>query len=125
MKQEYPADTKLVLTITDNAGTQVRRCELDKTAGLRRFVWNLNADRPDGGPSSGGGGGGGEERPAPRAAGSATPPAPPNIQLCVPPAPTVRPDLVEAAADAAEPVVRSVFRTESIARRSARWSGRR
>jgi hypothetical protein len=44
VKQEYPADTKLVLSITDNTGGLVRRCELDKTAGLRRFVWNLNAD---------------------------------------------------------------------------------
>jgi hypothetical protein len=39
-----PADTKLVLTIMNSQGAAVRRCELDKTAGLKRFVWNLNAD---------------------------------------------------------------------------------
>ena len=39
-----PADAKLVLTISDIRGAQVRRCELDKTQGLKRFVWNLNAD---------------------------------------------------------------------------------
>jgi hypothetical protein len=46
VKSALPADTKLVLTISDNTGKQVRRCELDKTAGLRRFTWNLMADGP-------------------------------------------------------------------------------
>jgi photosystem II stability/assembly factor-like uncharacterized protein len=68
-----PADARLVLTITNAQGFQVRRCELDKTAGLKRFVWNLNADPgmtfgtnnqpilgiPGGGRGQGGGGRGG------------------------------------------------------------------
>ncbi len=37
-------DTTLVLTISDNSGKAVRRCALDQTPGLRRFVWNLNGD---------------------------------------------------------------------------------
>jgi photosystem II stability/assembly factor-like uncharacterized protein len=40
-----PADTKLVLTISNIQGAMVRRCELDKGAGLKRFAWNLNADQ--------------------------------------------------------------------------------
>lgn len=44
VKDSLPADTKLVLTISDNAGKQVRRCELDRSPGLRRLVWNLNSD---------------------------------------------------------------------------------
>jgi photosystem II stability/assembly factor-like uncharacterized protein len=39
-----PADQRLVLTISDNTGRRVRRCELDRTGGLRRVVWNLNGD---------------------------------------------------------------------------------
>jgi photosystem II stability/assembly factor-like uncharacterized protein len=39
-----PADQRLVLTISDNTGRPVRRCELDRTVGLRRIVWNLNGD---------------------------------------------------------------------------------
>ena len=44
VKNDFGADSKLVLSITDNSGGLVRRCELDKTAGLKRFAWNLNAD---------------------------------------------------------------------------------
>jgi hypothetical protein len=33
-----------MLTITNGQGIEVRRCELDKAEGLKRFVWNLNAD---------------------------------------------------------------------------------
>jgi photosystem II stability/assembly factor-like uncharacterized protein len=44
LKQELPADTKLVLTITDESNRQVRRIELDKSAGLKRVPWNLRAD---------------------------------------------------------------------------------
>ena len=46
VKQDLPSDTKLVLTITDESGKQVRRLELDKTAGLRRIAWNLRGDPP-------------------------------------------------------------------------------
>ena len=38
------ADAKLVLTIMNSQGIAIRRCELEKSQGLKRFVWNLNAD---------------------------------------------------------------------------------
>ena len=44
VKDSLPVDTKLVLTISDNTGKQIRRCELDRSIGLRRFAWNLNSD---------------------------------------------------------------------------------
>ena len=43
---DLPADAKLVLTITDATGRQVRRLDLEKTAGLRRLAWNLRGDPP-------------------------------------------------------------------------------
>jgi photosystem II stability/assembly factor-like uncharacterized protein len=46
VRQELPADTKLVLTISDDAGRPIRRMDLDKTAGLRRAAWDLRADPP-------------------------------------------------------------------------------
>ena len=46
VRQPLPADTKLVLTIENQAGTRVRRCELDKSAGLRRVAWGLVPDAP-------------------------------------------------------------------------------
>lgn len=96
VKQEFAADTKLLLTITDAAGLQVRRCELDKTAGLRRLVWNLNADpgltlaamtQPaNAGRGGGGGGGGAANPPAPAPSAAAPAPVPATLQTCVPPA---------------------------------------
>jgi hypothetical protein len=64
VKNTYPADTRLMLTITAANGQQVRRCELDKTVGLRRAIWNLVADGGAGdaggrGGATGGGRGGG------------------------------------------------------------------
>jgi photosystem II stability/assembly factor-like uncharacterized protein len=44
--QELPADAKLVLTISDDAGRPVRRMDLAKGTGLRRVSWNLRADLP-------------------------------------------------------------------------------
>jgi len=44
VSKALPADAKLVLTISDDTGKQVRRIDLDKTVGLRRVVWNLRAD---------------------------------------------------------------------------------
>ena len=41
-----PASDKLVLTIADEQGKQVRRLDLDKTEGLRRVAWNLRGDPP-------------------------------------------------------------------------------
>ena len=63
--KEPAADAKLVLTITDESGKQVRRLDLDKTVGLRRVAWNLRGDPPApvsgtaGGPGQAGGGIGG------------------------------------------------------------------
>lgn len=62
VRQALPENTKLVLTIENQAGTQVRRCELDKTAGLRRVAWGLVPDAPvspAGGRGAGGAGRGG------------------------------------------------------------------
>jgi len=44
VKDSLPTGAKLVLTISDNTGKQVRRCELDRSPGLRRLTWNLNSD---------------------------------------------------------------------------------
>ena len=46
LRQELPADAKLVLTISDDTGRPVRRMDLEKGAGLRRTTWNLRADPP-------------------------------------------------------------------------------
>jgi photosystem II stability/assembly factor-like uncharacterized protein len=71
VRQSLPADTRLVLTIADANGRQVRRLDLDKAAGLRRVAWNFSGDPapppppPAGGEPAGrggrgfGGGGGG------------------------------------------------------------------
>lgn len=62
VRATLPATEKLVLTISDNTGKQVRRCELDRTPGLKRFAWNLNGDPAPasaGGARGGRGGGGG------------------------------------------------------------------
>jgi hypothetical protein len=62
--RELPADAKLVLTIADDTGKQVRRLELDRTPGLRRVSWNLRTDpapgtaAPQGGRGGAPGGGG-------------------------------------------------------------------
>ncbi len=44
VRDSIPADRKLVLMISDNTGKEVRRCELDRSVGLRRLAWNLNSD---------------------------------------------------------------------------------
>jgi photosystem II stability/assembly factor-like uncharacterized protein len=64
VRQTLPSETRLVLTITDPSGRQVRRLDLDKAAGLRRIAWNLTGDPapPPAGaaePAAGRGGGGG------------------------------------------------------------------
>ncbi len=55
-----PADAKLVLTISDETGKQVRRLDADKSVGVRRLAWNLRIDGPAGqaAPAAGGGRGG-------------------------------------------------------------------
>jgi photosystem II stability/assembly factor-like uncharacterized protein len=57
VSQDLPADAKLVLNIMDSENRQVRRVELNKSAGLHRTTWNLAADAPA--PAAGAGGGGG------------------------------------------------------------------
>jgi photosystem II stability/assembly factor-like uncharacterized protein len=66
IKQTLPADARVVVTIADDNGRQVRRMIVDKEAGLRRVAWNLRADpqapsasAPQGGRGGGGFGGGG------------------------------------------------------------------
>lgn len=86
--QALPADTKLVLTIADETGKQVRRLdqitgenrqtqELPKSVGIHRVVWNLRGDMAvpqgaaggagtrGGAPPAGGGGFGGRGGGAP------------------------------------------------------------
>jgi photosystem II stability/assembly factor-like uncharacterized protein len=67
VRQDLPAAQKLVLTIENQAGQQVRRCELEKTAGLRRVAWGLQSDAPatpGRGGAPGGAGGRGAGAPA-------------------------------------------------------------
>ena len=58
--KEPAADAKLVLTIADETGKQVRRIDLDKSVGLRRVSWNLRGDPLVAAPASGAGGGPGQ-----------------------------------------------------------------
>ncbi len=46
LRDTLPENTKLVLTITDDSGKEVRRMEIDKTAGLRRVAWDLRGNPP-------------------------------------------------------------------------------
>ena len=52
-------DDKLVLNITDDAGKQIRRLDLDKSSGVRRVAWNLRGEPVPGAaqPARGGGAG--------------------------------------------------------------------
>lgn len=63
--RSIPADAKLVLTITDDAGRQVRRLDIDRSPGIRRAVWNLRVDPASAAPSA----------PPPGASPSPQPPA--------------------------------------------------
>jgi len=42
--QSLPDDAKLVITIADDSGRQIRRLDVDKTPGLRRVAWNLRGE---------------------------------------------------------------------------------
>jgi hypothetical protein len=55
--KDVTGDAKLVLVISDDTGKQVRRLDLEKTAGVRRVAWNLRPDPPAGAPAGGGRGG--------------------------------------------------------------------
>ena len=68
VKETLPADSTLVLTITDDTGRQIRRLDVAKTAGLRRVAWNLRGEAPPapaGGRGAAGGGGQGGGRGGP------------------------------------------------------------
>jgi hypothetical protein len=79
-------DAKLVMTIADDTGQQVRRFDVPKTAGLNRATWNLRADAP---PAEGRGGGrggdpgdpagGGEQQQAGPGGGRGGPPQGPLV----------------------------------------------
>jgi photosystem II stability/assembly factor-like uncharacterized protein len=59
VKEALPTDGKLVITIADDTGRQVRRLEVDKQPGLRRVAWNLRTDPPPPSANQGQGRGGG------------------------------------------------------------------
>ena len=59
IKQPLPDDTKLVLTIADDNGRQIRRLDVDKSPGLRRIAWNLRGEPSANAPQTGRGGRGG------------------------------------------------------------------
>jgi photosystem II stability/assembly factor-like uncharacterized protein len=72
LRNDAPADAKLVMTITDESGKQIRRFDVAKGTGLRRVAWNLRADPAPaargggqrgeaGGAGAGGAAGGGRE----------------------------------------------------------------
>ena len=79
-------DAKLVMTIADDTGKQVRRFDVPRTAGLNRATWNLRADAP---PAEGRGGGrggdpgdpagGGEQQQAGQGGGRGGPPQGPLV----------------------------------------------
>lgn len=56
--QAIPDGTELVLTITDARGQRVREMSVDKGVGLRRVLWNLRGDPPQGQAGQGAGRGG-------------------------------------------------------------------
>ena len=58
VKQALPDDAKLVVTITDDNGRQIRRLDVDKTPGLRRIAWNLRGEPVANAAQTGRGGGG-------------------------------------------------------------------
>jgi hypothetical protein len=115
VRQDLPADTKLVLTIENQAGQQVRRCELDKTAGLRRVSWGLVPDAPVTPAGRGAGGAGRGGTPADSVATSSAP----TIQPCVAPAGRAEAEEVVVAVAAAG----SACLTGPTRRLLARWSG--
>ena len=63
--QPPPGDTKLVLTIADDTGKQIRRIDLLKDAGVHRVAWDLRGETPPApaGARGGQGGAGGEAPP--------------------------------------------------------------
>jgi hypothetical protein len=54
LHHDLPEGAKLVMTISDEAGKQVRRFDVPKGAGLRRVAWNLRGEPPSAADRSGG-----------------------------------------------------------------------
>ena len=46
LKADVPSDAKLVVTISDDRGKQVRRFDVPKRGGLRRVAWDLRGEPP-------------------------------------------------------------------------------
>jgi hypothetical protein len=44
VKQALPDEAKLVITISDDNGRQIRRMDVEKTVGLKRVAWNLRGE---------------------------------------------------------------------------------
>jgi photosystem II stability/assembly factor-like uncharacterized protein len=61
--QPPPGDTKLVLTIADDTGKQIRRIDLLKEAGVHRVTWDLRGEMPPAPAGARGGQGAGGEAP--------------------------------------------------------------
>ena len=55
--QAPAADSKLVLTIADDTGKQIRRLEVSKEPGVHRIAWDLRGEVPPAPPGGGRGGG--------------------------------------------------------------------
>jgi photosystem II stability/assembly factor-like uncharacterized protein len=78
-------DAKLVLTITDDSGRQVRRLDLPKSVGLQRVTWNLRGEPPaaegrgGGRGTEGGGRGAGDQPPVQGFGGRGGPPQGPLV----------------------------------------------
>jgi photosystem II stability/assembly factor-like uncharacterized protein len=70
-------DAKLVMTIADEAGKQVRRLDIPKEPGLHRVAWNLRTDPPPASAEGGRGGRGGGA--APQGFGRGGPPQGPPV----------------------------------------------
>ena len=65
--QAPAADARLVLTIADDTGKQIRRLNLQGTTGVHRIAWNLRGE-PPAAPAGGRGGRGGGAGPEATAA---------------------------------------------------------
>ena len=62
--QPPAGDSRLVLTITDDAGKQIRRIDLSKDTGVHRIAWDLHGEAPNAsGGGRGGRGGAGSDSP--------------------------------------------------------------
>ena len=62
LREPMAGGAKLVLTITDEAGQQVRRLELPDESGIHRVTWDLRRNPPAPPPAARAGGAGGRAR---------------------------------------------------------------